>query len=121
MQKKAFFFKNIWSYQKKAVPLQPISKMNHVFLAQLVEQLTLNQWVQGSSPWEDTKRQIAENVQFTRNVYCTFFRIYMPIISRIGAIHTRFGTLSAKNLLQNCNKSVTQTQIGNKIATTTKN
>ena len=24
-------------------------------LAQLVEQLTLNQWVQGSSPWEDTK------------------------------------------------------------------
>ena len=26
-----------------------------VFLAQLVEQLTLNQWVQGSSPWEDTK------------------------------------------------------------------
>ena len=55
MQKKAFFFKNIWSYQKKAVPLQPISKTNHVFLAQLVEQLTLNQWVQGSSPWEDTK------------------------------------------------------------------
>ncbi len=28
---------------------------DHVFLAQLVEQLTLNQWVQGSSPWEDTK------------------------------------------------------------------
>ncbi len=28
---------------------------NYVFLAQLVEQLTLNQWVQGSSPWEDTK------------------------------------------------------------------
>ena len=77
--------------------------------------LSLNQWVQGSSPWEDTKKiQIAENVQFTRNVYCTFFRIYMPIISKIGAIHTRFGTLSTENLLQNCNKSVTQTQIGNK-------
>ena len=55
MQKNAFFFKNIWSYKKKAVPLQPISKVNQVFLAQLVEQLTLNQWVQGSSPWEDTK------------------------------------------------------------------
>ncbi len=26
----------------------------HVFVAQLVEQLTLNQWVQGSSPCEDT-------------------------------------------------------------------
>ena len=55
MQKKAFFFKNIWSYQKKAVPLHPLLKNKHVFLAQLVEQLTLNQWVQGSSPWEDTK------------------------------------------------------------------
>ena len=31
-------------------------EINQVFLAQLVEQLTLNQWVQGSSPWEDTKR-----------------------------------------------------------------
>ena len=55
MQKFAFFFKKIWSYQKKAVPLHPVLKTNQVFLAQLVEQLTLNQWVQGSSPWEDTK------------------------------------------------------------------
>ena len=31
--------------------------MKQVFLAQLVEQLTLNQWVQGSSPWEDTKKK----------------------------------------------------------------
>ena len=31
------------------------SGFRRVFLAQLVEQLTLNQWVQGSSPWEDTK------------------------------------------------------------------
>ena len=29
--------------------------LNVVFLAQLVEQLTLNQWVEGSSPSEDTK------------------------------------------------------------------
>ena len=40
---------NIWSYQKKTVPLHRNSEM-HALLAQLVEQLTLNQWVQGSSP-----------------------------------------------------------------------
>ena len=34
----------------------PAFEKELVFLAQLVEQLTLNQWVQGSSPWEDTKR-----------------------------------------------------------------
>ena len=33
----------------------PAFEKEFVFLAQLVEQLTLNQWVQGSSPWEDTK------------------------------------------------------------------
>ena len=54
-RKISFFFKNIWSIQKKAVPLHSVLKLNQVFLAQLVEQLTLNQWVQGSSPWEDTK------------------------------------------------------------------
>ena len=32
-----------------------LTRKSKVFLAQLVEQLTLNQWVQGSSPWEDTK------------------------------------------------------------------
>ncbi len=32
-----------------------------VFVAQLVEQLTLNQWVRGSSPREDTK-QISEKL-----------------------------------------------------------
>ena len=29
-------------------------RFSKVFVAQLVEQLTLNQWVQGSSPCEDT-------------------------------------------------------------------
>ncbi len=29
-------------------------RFSNVFVAQLVEQLTLNQWVQGSSPCEDT-------------------------------------------------------------------
>ena len=31
-----------------------------VFVAQLVEQLTLNQWVQGSSPCQDTNRGVAQ-------------------------------------------------------------
>ena len=50
-----FFCENIWSNQKKSSTFAPAFETKHVFLAQLVEQLTLNQWVQGSSPWEDTK------------------------------------------------------------------
>ena len=41
---------------KKSSTFAPAFEKERVFLAQLVEQLTLNQWVQGSSPWEDTKR-----------------------------------------------------------------
>ncbi len=42
--------------QKKAVPLQ--SQLNNDdSVAQLVEQLTLNQWVVGSSPTGVTKRK----------------------------------------------------------------
>ena len=40
---------------KKSSTFAPAFEKERVFLAQLVEQLTLNQWVQGSSPWEDTK------------------------------------------------------------------
>ena len=50
--------KKIWSYQKKAVPLHPLltkSIEKKVSLAQLVEQLTLNQWVESSSLSGDTK------------------------------------------------------------------
>ena len=39
----------IWSIQIKIIFLQPQTKGN-ALLAQLVEQLTLNQWVQGSNP-----------------------------------------------------------------------
>ena len=45
----------IFGHIKKKQYLCSRFRINHVFLAQLVEQLTLNQWVQGSSPWEDTK------------------------------------------------------------------
>ena len=31
--------------------------LRNVFVAQLVEQLTLNQWVQGSNPCEDTTKE----------------------------------------------------------------
>ena len=40
---------------KKSSTFALAFEKEQVFLAQLVEQLTLNQWVQGSSPWEDTK------------------------------------------------------------------
>ena len=45
-------------------------KTESVFVAQLVEQLTLNQWVQGSSPCEDTK-----NEALTSNVARVFFSL----------------------------------------------
>ena len=34
------------------------------WLAQLVEQLTLNQWAQGSSPWSSTKNNLHESLRF---------------------------------------------------------
>ena len=37
--------------------LRKTHKKENAPLAQLVEQLTLNQWVQGSSPWRCTKRK----------------------------------------------------------------
>ena len=49
-----FFSKNLVS-SKKSSTFALGFETNQVFLAQLVEQLTLNQWVQGSSPWEDTR------------------------------------------------------------------
>ena len=75
MQKNTFFFENIWLYQKKSSTFAPAFEKELVFLAQLVEQLTLNQWVQGSSPWEDTKKQYVENVVVTEQVTTIFFRI----------------------------------------------
>ena len=39
-------------------------------LAQLVEQLTLNQWVQGSSPWRCTKRKQKRTPPSGRGSFC---------------------------------------------------
>ena len=41
--------------QKKGVPLQPKSTKDDDFVAQLVEQLTLNQWVESSNLSEITR------------------------------------------------------------------
>ena len=53
--KKKLFFQKYLVSSKKSSTFALGFERNNVFLAQLVEQLTLNQWVQGSSPWEDTK------------------------------------------------------------------
>ncbi len=42
---------------KKSVFLRPQNKREKVPVAQLVEQLTLNQWVQGSNPCGDTENE----------------------------------------------------------------
>ena len=55
MQKIRVFLRKYLVKSKKSSTFAPAFDKEHVFLAQLVEQLTLNQWVQGSSPWEDTK------------------------------------------------------------------
>ena len=68
------FFQKYLVMSKKAVPLHSLSTMKQVFLAQLVEQLTLNQWVQGSSPWEDTKRHPPKDV---------FLFVYMGFYKKI--------------------------------------
>ena len=50
------------------------SAMNvHVFLAQLVEQLTLNQWVKGSSPLEDTTKKQSRTILVAFFAFFTFF------------------------------------------------
>ena len=59
-QKNAFFMENIWSIQKKAVPLHPLSEKKYIptghrkrliaSLAQLVEHVICNLEVVGSSP-----------------------------------------------------------------------
>ena len=48
--------------QNKALPLH--SQMRDALLAQLVEQLTLNQWVQGSSPCASTNKYSGHNGRF---------------------------------------------------------
>ena len=56
IQKNRVFLVKYLVNSKKSSTFAPAFEKKRVFLAQLVEQLTLNQWVQGSSPWEDTKR-----------------------------------------------------------------
>ena len=58
------FFAKIFAYiKKKAVLLHPLLE-KVVSLAQLVDQLTLNQWVEGSSPSGDTNKKDAKRHLF---------------------------------------------------------
>ena len=50
---------NIWSVQKKAVPLHPLSSRKRGAIAQLVEQRTENPCVPGSIPGGTTKKTSA--------------------------------------------------------------
>jgi hypothetical protein len=45
----------LWLLQKTEVAEQPIKKAQHSLVAQLVEQLTVNQLVAGSSPAQGAK------------------------------------------------------------------
>ena len=53
-KKKRFFWRKSFVSSTKT-PTFATAKQKHALLAQLVEQLTLNQWVQGSNPWRCTK------------------------------------------------------------------
>ena len=109
--KKYVFFRKYLVISKKSSTFAPAFEKELVFLAQLVEQLTLNQWVQGSSPWEDTKKQYVENVVVTEQVTTIFFSNLVaactttditihPILTRIRYL---IDTI--------CNKIVTQIYI----------
>ena len=73
--KKSVFFQKYLVISKKSSTFAPAFEKEHVFLAQLVEQLTLNQWVQGSSPWEDTKRHLARCL-FLYILFALFKKMY---------------------------------------------
>ncbi len=85
-----------------AVGFEVICLINQVFLAQLVEQLTLNQWVEGSSPSEDTK-DIRKGVFFlcpscgTRTLYWAPKTFYV-----LGKVrNNRVSFLRSKNIRRN--------------------
>ena len=63
---------------KNAVPLQ--SQIGNESLAQLVEQQTLNLWVQGSIPWRFTREEAYQSVSL---FFVTVFRgaecWYLPV------------------------------------------
>ncbi len=53
---KTIFRKKYLSFLTKNFNYNILTMLLYGRLAQLVEQLTLNQWVQGSSPWSSTKK-----------------------------------------------------------------
>ena len=82
--------RNALPIQKKAIPLHRNWETD-ALLAQLVEQLTLNQWVQGSSPWGCTsKREILKSV--------SLFDLYLSSSRIVYSLFARFSHLYAKRL-----------------------
>ncbi len=66
---------------KKSSTFAPAFERKRVSLAQLVEQLTLNQWVEGSSPSGDTTR--SHPLRGWLSLWCFPMLKLFDIISRI--------------------------------------
>ena len=80
---KNFLKKNIWSVRRKIVPLHPQRGQRdacsmHDSVAQLVEQLTLNQRVEGSSPSGNTN-YVAKRLIFSRFAFFIVNRLSTKI------------------------------------------
>jgi hypothetical protein len=58
-------------FKKNLLPLRP----QILSVAQLVEQLTLNQWVPGSNPGGETKKKSIDESVWTFSLATTFIRI----------------------------------------------
>ena len=74
MKKNAYFLKKITKYfvnSKKSSTFAPAFEKEHVSLAQLVEQLTLNQWVESSSLSGDTSRAANCSAFFISSIFPT--------------------------------------------------
>ena len=85
MQKNRFFLcKGFVSSTK--TPTFASAKQKHALLAQLVEQLTLNQWVQGSNPWRCTKGVYLTRIDLF--YFCSYLGIVLsPLASSNPHLH----------------------------------
>ena len=93
-------------------PLTPLTSVRFRYgspyapLAQLVEQLTLNQWAQGSSPWRCTTTTKSELFSDRRRVriFC-----FLRKTERISCLHRKtFQTLSQESTTDHCKSAVRQ-------------
>ena len=84
-QKKRFFWRKSFVSSTKT-PTFATVKQKHALLAQLVEQLTLNQWVQGSNPWRCTKEVYLTRIDLF--YFCSYLGIVLsPLASSNPHLH----------------------------------